>query len=237
MRKLLLATFVLLLFFSPVISAQSTDVRFYHETGTNLTIFEKCRIDGSPCDAAFTCTATVLSPEQRLIINNEAMEGPGVYYNITLNGTQTNLNGLHETTVDCTNGTNSGSDTFFYENTPNGSAPIDEGQSILLLGGLILLAVFAIAMGWVGFRLNNGAVGLTLISFSVLILVFSVGMITNIYQLSFGTFGEITDNYSAVFVVLIILATMGALGLILWLIVFALKLYWKNRGLTDPGLE
>lgn len=236
MRKLLLVMFALLLFF-PVIPAQSEDIRFYHATGTNLTIFEKCRIDGGRCDSAFVCSATVLSPEQQLIINNETMEGPGVYYNITLNETQTAINGIHETTVDCTNGTNSGSDTFFYENTPNGSAPIDEGQSILLLGGLLILAVFAISVGWVGFRLNNGAVGLILICFSVLILVFSIGMITNIFQLSFGTFGEITDNYSSVFIVFIILTTMGGLGLILWLIVFALRLYWRNRGLTDPELE
>lgn len=217
----------------PVGLAQQEDIRFYHEAGTNLTIYEKCRIDGAKCDDTFGCTATILSPGQLLIINNETMEGPATYYNFTLNETQTVDNGIYETTVDCTNSSDSGSNTFFYEITPDGSPPIDEGQSIVILGGILLLIIIACALGWMGFRLKNGAVGLSLIAFSVLIFIFGLGMIANIFQLALGTFSGIISNYSAIYILFIILSSMGGLGLIIWLIVFALKLYWRNRGMSD----
>ena len=227
---------LLLLLIIPIVVAQQESIRFYHETGINLTIYEKCRIDGATCDSDFNCSITVLSPDQALIINNQTMDGPAVYYNFTLNKTQTSDNGIHEATIDCTNGTSSGSNTFFYQNTPNGSVPIDEGQSLIIFGGVFLVIIISFCIGWMGFRLQNGAVWLSLISFSVLLFVFALGMITNIFQLSFGTFGAISDNFSSIYILFTILVGVGAFALIVWLIVFSLKLYWQNRGMVDKEL-
>ncbi len=232
MRKIILLIFALLIVL-PICSAQENEIRFYHEVGENLTIYEKCRFNGARCDTSFSCFLTVLSPAQILIIDNETMNGPGVYYNFTLNETQTSENGIHEATVDCTNSTDSGSNTFIYQNTPNGSKPIDEGQGIILLSGVALLIIFALFLGWFGFRSKNGVVGLALISMAFLLFVFAIGMITNIFQLSFGTFSEIVSNYSTLYVLFITLISIGGFGLVVWLVVFALKLYWKNRGMTD----
>lgn len=233
MKLTYLISIVLLVFSISLISAQQEDIRFYHEIDTNLTIFEKCRIDGGICDATYTCSLTVLSPSQELIIDNQTMAGEGTYRTFTLNTTQTEVNGLYESTVDCTNSTNSGSDTFFYEITPNGSPPIDEGQGLILFGSIILLIIIASFFGLLGFKSKSVTVMLSFLSFSVLIMVFTLGFIVNTIELSFGTFSEIIGSSSSIYLLFTILLSVGALGLILYLVVVALNYYWGLRGMTD----
>ena len=228
---LLLFTFVFLSI--NIVSAQQEDIRFYHEIETNLSIFEKCRINGAVCDSTFSCNLTVLSPSQELVKDNiEMVRGP-IYFNDTLNTTQTTPNGIYEATVDCTNTTSSGSNTFFYEITPSGSQPMSITQGIIVFLGILLIVAIAVLSSFLSYKLSNGFVSLAFISFAVILMFFAFGMILNIFELSFGTFSTIINNYSVLYITFIGLLSVGVIGLIIYLTVFALKLYWESRGMID----
>lgn len=226
-------TFLFILMSASIITAQQEDVRFYHERATNLTIFEKCRVDGGICDSSFSCSLTVLTPSQELLVNNETMIDGGVYWNFTLNESETSVNGLYESTVDCLNASNAGSDTFFYEVTPNGSAPIDQGQGLILIGSVIVLVVISLFFAFLGFRSVNVTVSISFIALSLLLVVFTLGLIVNVIELSFGTFSGVVGSYSTIFVLFTVLLSVGMLGLILYLVYIALNYYWNLRGMRD----
>jgi len=228
---LLLFTFVFLSI--NLISAQQEDIRFYHEIGTNLSIFEKCRIDGALCDTIFSCNLTILSPSQELIKDNFPMIRETIYYNGSLSELETTPNGIYEATVDCTNTTSSGSNTFFYQITPNGSQPMSTTQGIIVFLGILLIVSIAVLSSFLSYKLSNGFVSLAFISFAVILMFFAFGMILNIFELSFGTFSTIINNYSVLYITFIGLLSVGVIGLIIYLIVFALKLYWQSRGMID----
>ena len=179
---LLLFTFLISLNF---VSAQQEDIRFYHQINTNLTIFEKCRVNGAICDASFGCNLTVLSPSQQLVIDNVGMSRGTIYYNSSLNTSQTDPNGVFEATIDCTNSTSSGTNTFFYQITPNGSAPMETSQGIIIFVAIIMISLIALLCIFLSIKINNGWASLAFLSFSVILLVFAFGMLLNILELSF----------------------------------------------------
>ena len=216
-----------------LVASQGEDIRFYGEFGTNITVYEKCRVDGFICDSSYECNLSIIDPNQNLIIDGQLMLGVGVYRNFSLNLTQTQPNGVYEATVDCTNSTESGSDTFFYQITPDGSKPIDVGQGLILTGAIFILLIIALSIGFLGFKSTNTTVMLSLLSFSVLLMVFSLGFVLNIIELSFGTFSGIINNYSSAFVLFVVLVSVGAIGLILYIIYVALNYYWGLRGMKD----
>ncbi len=216
-----------------MVAAQQEDVRFYHERNTNLTIFEKCRVDGAICDASYLCNMSVLSPSQTLTIDNVEMSGTGIYRNFTLTSENQSVNGIYEATVDCTNSTNSGSNSFFYQVTPNGSKPLDEAQGLVMLGSILFLIIISSAVGFMGIKSTNTTVSLAFLGFSALIMVFTLGLILNVIEVSFGTFTQIISNYSTIYVLFTVLLTVGAIGLIVYSIVVALNMYWQFRGLKD----
>lgn len=226
--------FLFLIIFSlSIVSAEITDTRFYHPQDTNLTIYEKCRVDGSVCDNTYVCSITVLSPTQDLLIDDETMLGDGVYRNFTLLSDNQTENGIYESTVDCTNVTLSGSNTFTYGISLNGSPPMDVGQGLIILGGLLFIIVISISIGFLGVKSTNTTVSLSFIALSVLLMVFTLGSIVRIVELSFGTFSDIVSNFSTVYILFTTLTIVGAFGLIVYTIVVALNYYLQLRGLKD----
>ncbi len=231
-KNILFLSLIIILSLSTVI-AQQEDIRFYHPKSTNLTIFEKCRVDGAICDNSFSCNLTVLSPSQVVTIDNVAMSGDGIYRNFSMLEGNQSVNGIYEATIDCSNTTFSGSNTFFYEITPNGSKPIDEGQGLILLGSIFFLIIISCSVGFMGIKSTNTTVSISFLAFSTLIMVFTLGLILNVLELSMGTFSEIIGNYSTIYVLFTTLLIAGGIGLIAYIIVVALNFYWNLRGLKD----
>ncbi len=213
--------------------AQQEDIRFYHPRSTNLTIYEKCRVDGAICDNSYSCNLTILSPSQILLVDNVGMLGDSVYRNFSMTEDNQSVNGIYEATIDCSNSSLSGSNTFFYEITPNGSKPIDEGQGLILLGSILFLIIISCSVGFMGIKSTNTTVSISFLSFSTLLMVFTIGLILNVLELSFGTFSDIISNYSTIYVLFTTLLIAGAMGLIVYIIYVALNMYWKFRGLKD----
>lgn len=232
-NKNILFLSLIIIFSLSSVYAQQEDRRFYHPQETNLTIYEKCRVDGAICDNSYSCNLTILSPSQIIIIDNVGMLGDGIYRNFSMTEENQSINGIYEATIDCYNSTLSGSNTFFYKITPNGSEPIDEGQGLVLLGSIFFLIIISCCIGFMGIKSTNTTVSLSMVSFSTLIMVFSLGLILNILELSLGTFSDITNNYSTIYVLFMTLLIAGAMGLIVYIIVIALNFYWRLRGLKD----
>lgn len=235
MRKFLILSLVIVMLFSFTLSsAQIEDPRFYHEKGTNLTIYEKCRTDGAICPPSYSCFLTVISEDRSfLIVNNQTMLDGGTYWNFTLNSSQTDTNGFYETTVDCENSSLSGSNTFYFQITPNGSAPIDFGQGLIFFTSILFLVVFSTFIGFLGFKSTNTTIRLSFLAFTTILMVFTLGFILNVIELSFGTFSGIISNYSSIYILFIALIGVGMVGLIIYLIVITLNYYWQMRGMQD----
>lgn len=227
--------FIVLLLNLNFVLAQTEDlpIRFYHEIETNLTISETCRVDGAICDASYSCDLSVLDPNQDTVLDTITMLNGGTYWNFTLNETQTTPNGIYTATVDCTNSTLAGSNTFYYQVTPDGSKPIDTGQSLVLIVALSILIIIALAIGFLGFKSTNTTIMLTFLSFAVLLIIFALGFMLNVIELSFGTFSTIINNYSTIYILFTSLIAAGAIGLILYLVFVALNYYWQLRGMKD----
>lgn len=238
-KSLLIFTFLFILLSINTTSAQQENIRFYHEIDTNLTIFEKCRIDGAVCDSDFNCNITILSPSQELIIDNREMTRGTTYFNFSLNTTSVTPNGVFETTVDCVdvNDNSSGSNTFFYQITPNGSVPMGTAQSVIAFLSIFMISSIGLVCLSLSYKINDNWISLAFLSFAIMLMIFAFGMILNILELSFGTFGTIIGNYSALYITFIALGSVGVIGLIIYLIVFALKLYWQGRGLAYDGID
>lgn len=233
MRKHFNIALIMIMLCLVVVSAQEADIRFFHERNTNLTIFEKCRVDGFICDVSYSCDLTILDPSQVLVVDQVSMTDEGVYQTFNLTANQSEINGVHEATVDCTNTTFSGSNTFNYEITPSGSAPVTQSQSLILIAAVSLLILVSLFFGFLGFKSTNTTIMLSFISFAVLIMVFTLGLIVNVVELSFGTFLEVVGNFSTVYILFTVLLSVAALGLIMYIIVVVLNYYWTLRGMKD----
>ncbi|KKL79267.1 hypothetical protein LCGC14_2016520, partial [marine sediment metagenome] len=153
--------------------SEEVDIRFYHQFNTNLTISETCRVSGEVCDATYSCNLSILDPAQAQIINQGAMTDNGTYQIFNLTESQSDPNGIYSATVDCGNTTLFGSNTFFYQVTPDGSKPIDTGQSLVLIVAVSILIIIALAIGFLGFKSTNTTIMLTFLSFSILLIIFA----------------------------------------------------------------
>ncbi len=209
------------------------EVRFNAPQSQNLSVCEKCRFEGAVCDTSYSCNITILFPNQTFLLNQQSMIVNGSYFCYNINASQTSVNGVYESTIDCSNVTLSGSNTFFYRITPEGSAPVSDGQGLVLLGSILLMLVVSGVMMFLGFRSTQPGAKLGFIGFSVLLLVFSIGFMLNIINLFFGTSQGVTSNYSVFYRVFVIILAAGATGLILYLIKVSLQAFHRSRGTID----
>lgn len=233
LNRLVCILFFSILLINFAIASGEDEVRFNAPQNENLTVCEKCRVDGAVCDSSYSCNITILLPDQSFLISQQAMTNNGSYNCYDLNTTQTSINGLYEATVDCSNTTLKGSNTFFYRITPEGSPPVSDGQGLVLIGTILIMIVLALVMIFLGIRSTNGGVKLAFISFSILLLVFNIGFTVNVVNAFFGTSDGITSNFSTIYRLFVILLSAGVTALVVYLIVIALKFFNIKRGVMD----
>ncbi len=217
------------------ITAQGAEdeARFNAPINENLSVCETCRVEGAVCDASYSCNVTILYPDQTFLIDQQPMTDNGSYFCYDLNVTQTSLNGLYQSTVDCSNSTLFGSNTFFYRITPGGTPPVSDGQGLVLLGSILLMLVVSGVMIFLGFKSSQPAATLGFIGFAVLLLVFSIGFTLNVLNSFFGSSPGVTSNYSTFYRVFVIILAAGATGLVAYLIKVAFTLFNRSRGKID----
>lgn len=226
-RQIILLTF--LLFTLSIVTSQ--EVRFYHEEGQNLTIYEKCRIDGQPCDTTYVCNITILNPVESKIVNGDSMNYGSNYYNYSVLSTLLEDVGSYETTIDCGNGTYYGSNTFYFNVNPLGTEPVDSGQGNILIIAGVFLIILSLFLTYIGLKMINPIATFGFIAFSFLLLFFSIGFMLNILEVTIPGFGNIINNYSVVYRVLVVLMTGAGIGLLLFLVKSTFEKINKLRGI------
>jgi hypothetical protein len=227
--------FCLLLIFSlfSIGFVSSQEVRFTGQQNTQLNIFEECEVNGFPCGATFSCNITSRDPNQTVLILNKQMTKNDTIYNYTINVNQTKILGKYEDTVFCTNGSVAGTNTFYHEITPSGAEPLGTGQGSTLIGILGVL-IFAIIFFLVlGIFTKNIPFKVFFVGFAILLMVGTLGFGVTIMQQLFGTFASLVSSYGMFFRILIILSGAGAIGLILYLLVVAVRTFKIKRGLME----
>lgn len=197
---------------------------------SNVSLIQKCP------SCTYVNITSINYPNGTVFLNDGmTANSNGVDFNYTLQDS-TQLGTITYTTLGDKDGREQIED-LCLEITLDGSEGMNESQSIIVFSGIFLLMLVATVLGLVGFRFKNGAVSLALVSLSVLLFVFAVGMVANIFELSLGTFSGIINNYSTIYVLSIILVGIGGFLLVVWLINFVLQLWWKNRGITDKAFN
>lgn len=213
--------------------ASSQEIRFTGKQNTILDIFEECEDRGFPCQADYNCNLTVRDPNQTILVSNQLMSRNDTLYNFTLGEGETKVIGTYEDTVCCANASNGGCSHFFHEITPSGSKPISSGEGSSLIGILATL-IFAIIFFLVlGIFAKNIPFKIFFVGLSILLMIGTLGFGVTVMQQLFGAFTQIISSYGMFFRLLTILSGGAIVGLILYLVVVALRTFKIKRGLIE----
>lgn len=214
--------------------AHAQEIKFTAERGTQVNITETCSFNSLPCSSDFNCNITVEDPSQNILVLNEPMTRNNSVYNYSLTSTSPLPLGIYEVKdISCTNNVYNGSASFFFEITPSGSPPISSGEGFTLIGIIVILLVSVAVFLIFTIFINNPPVKIFFASISALMMIGTIGFGVTIMQQLFGTFGNIVSGYSLFYRLLSILLIGGSIGLIVYLVVIALKTFRKSRGLID----
>ena len=116
--------------------------------------------------------------------------------------------------------------------TQNGQG-IDEGKGIILFGIILILITITIFFLIATIYIQNLPFKVFLGSLSVLMLVSTMGFGVTIMQQIFGEFTNLISAYGLFFNLFLILLGGAGIGLILFLVVFGLRMFNKSRGTIE----
>ena len=177
-KKIIMGLFLILLV--PTLVSASDFFKY----GEQVELRRECFNDGDLCDVTFSCSLTTYNPNGSVILDNVAMVRETSYYNYNLSGVD---NGEYRNRMTCTDGTDSGSEIFYFSITPSG----DDGDYklflIIGLGAIILLSFAYIfkdnILGFIS--------GVMFIVLGVYVMIYGVGDISDIYTrtISFVSIG------------------------------------------------
>jgi len=124
-----------------------------YKQGTPITLSVPCSFNGITCPTPTTCVATIINPEQDVLINNQSMTRNNAVYEVNLTANETEVNGEYEFTVACSYLSNSRTKFLTFFITPNGEIPTTS-KGILYVGILFVLIVLFILAIWGGIQAN-----------------------------------------------------------------------------------
>jgi len=123
----------------------ASDDELYFQAGSNIDLKLPCIYDNTVCDNTFSCNISITYPSGAEYVSDQVMTYNPSYFNYTLNETTTE--GKYYSLMYCTDGTNNGYSTFFFNINKRGND--DEYNMIGLFIGFLILIVFFIVMGYV----------------------------------------------------------------------------------------
>jgi len=186
---------VFLMIFLSFNIVSSVTIEFNARQGENINIFEKCSVNGFPCDSNYRCNITIRNPNEKVIILNKGMTRNDTIYNFTLNTSQIKDIGTFQYISYCTNGELNGTSEKYFKVTPSGE-DLDISKSIIyvivLIASVLLFVVclyIGIILPWKNTRDEHGLLiainykkylKLFLFVFSYMILIWIVNILVGI---------------------------------------------------------
>ena len=227
-KEIMILMFLIVLI--PIITAEES---FIFKQGDDFTLeIAMANNNLSDCSAC-SCVYSIFYPNGSSFIR----KADGVNVDSFCQYTNaTEITGTYGVQMDFNNSVDYGRASFEFEVTPSGKI-ISTSQGLLVNLSIFIIILGACFCTFLGMKVKNPFVSLSLISFAVILIIFALGMALNILGLSFGSFGGITDTYSSLYVLMTVLVSVGGLALIVYLIKFALTLYWESRGIIDKEFK
>jgi len=180
-----------------------------------------------------TCTYNNLTliqfpNNQSSLIGEYAMTKSGMVYNYTFCNT-TNLGRYYGDGHGDIDGTNTGWGGFTFLVSGSGQEVTQE-QITLLIIGLILMFVVMAFFFILSVMFKHPGTKIFFMAISVLTLVILIGMVASNYVVYLAEFPNIVSIWNSYYIVFVSLTVAAMLGVIIWLIYFALRTFNKSRG-------
>jgi len=207
----------------PLASSQETQIPVYTQSEA-ITLNIPCTNNGNFCPSGTNCSATIINPEQLVLINDQAMSKSGSVYQISLNANETEVIGYYELSMTCTNGAVSRTRLLQFEITPNGERPTT-AKGILYAGLIILLfALFAICV----YYLVNSTDLIPRIASLVLAYLFLIAVSFVAWNMALD-FLTSTPFIPAMFKIIFYILVYGLLPLLISIFAYGLIMTFKMK--------
>jgi len=191
---LLMLGIFLVTFISNVSAVSDDDISYFFKHGEKFDLKRECYYNGAPCNVTtYMCYITTYYPNGSLLLNGSAMSGQTNFYNKTFYSTTYPL-GVYRNSMYCTDGTLSGSDSFYFRINQTGDGRTDSLFLILALGSVIVLGLaFIFQNEYIGFI--AGALWITL---GVYTIIFGFSDLADMYT---RTIGYVSIGLGAIFII------------------------------------
>lgn len=172
-------------------------------------------------------------PNGTNIINQEtATTKAGNVYNYTIASSSISNIGTYVVNYHCdTNGLDTPAPASFF--VDNSGYSLSTGDSILLIMAFLAILILAIIFFAYGIHHKVQAIKIFCLAMSVLFVVFAFGFGFNIFNQILGKYPAMSSSLSGIYTLLTVLLIVGGVGIVVWLIAFAMNSWWKYRGFRD----
>jgi hypothetical protein len=135
----------------------------------------ECFYEGDVCGASFNCGLTLYEPDGDVSLDNVSMDAQGTYYNYTVPAQS--VSGEYRARMSCSDGTNAGSEVFYFNITNTGDMEGDNLFLILSGVGLLLLIISVLMRNYyVGF-----IAGAVFIIAGIFTMIYGYGSVVDMY--------------------------------------------------------
>lgn len=167
--------------------------------------------------------SSISYPNSTIILTNQAMTKVGSTFNYTFCNTSTLGTYVYDYFDDKGN---------VYVNdftiTSTGyEASISQSITMFIIIGILIIAIILFFL--VGMALDYIPFKILFLSLAVILIVFTIGYILQIANITIGEFKSLTDGFTPLYVTFITLLIAGGIGIILYLIASVFKTFQKTR--------
>jgi len=189
-----------------------------------------CTLNNEIPSASTEFNITVSYPNGTTLINNKQATAQGSgSFNYTTNFP---VLGTYKVQMFCYDGTYSYSDEGTYKITPTGNE-LTTSNSIMMIFILTLLIIISIIFFIFGMAQSTPIGKIFCLSITILLIVFTIGYLLKIVQTTIGEFDILVSGFTPIYIIGIVLLGGWGIALILFLIVYSFKLFYKSRGYID----
>jgi hypothetical protein len=182
------------------------------------------------CNCTFNNITAIMYPNKSYITINAPMTKSGTYFNYTFCNTsvlgQYIVNGV---------GDNDGQvkpfNYYFLVTTSGYEATLTQGFMVFFIFGVVI--ILGILFFIIGIKTDMVGLKLFFLSMTVILMVFLIGYIVNVANITLGEFPSLTSGFTPLYILFIALLTVGAVGLIVYLIAYSFHAFYKTRGWRD----
>lgn len=204
-----------------------------YQVDTEVDINLVC-INAGYCSAAAECNVSVFSPNGIVLLDGiQATQAASLaFFNITLNSSQTSELGEYQVGGFCKDGSVTQLVDFTFNVTPTGK-DFDTAQGIIIIALILILIALTAFFFNAGNKIESVPFKVFLTSMGVLFLMVTTGVALNALKQLTIISSVLSGTFLNIYRLMLILVSAGGIGLMLYIILVALKQFRIRRGLID----